>query len=365
MTLLGPNDLKQFALPATWDAAYLRNVALKSGETYEQLINDIAAGIALANAAMLTDPLYAGLVSLTTDITSEYRSGSSSGFEDHSEYTKPDAKRGATAGHMLPMLPYDRGMGWTWDFLRNARRTQIDADIASAVDDLRNIWQKKILTRLFKSTYDTVGSTGKSVPLADGGTADSTYVPVARPDRGGTFLYTHTHIKYLSGITQANLVTAVATLWEHGYDGPYDMTIAQADIAAWSTVANVTGWIPRSVPEIQYGISTTTAAGIDASYIGVINTIYGAVRVRATGRIPTAYWEVHKSFGNLDQRNPLIVRESPTYGTGAVLLAGDHIRQFPLEYAVMFLEFGVGINNRIGAVVVKNDAGSYTDPTIA
>lgn len=364
MTQLGPNDLKQFAIPANWDAAYLRNIALASGETYEQLINDISAGLSLANAALIKSPLYAGLISVTQDITSEYRSGSSSGFEDHSEYTPPDAKRGQTTGHMLPLLPYDRGLGWTWDFLRKARRAQLDADIASVIDDLHNIYEKKILARLFKSTYDAVGS-GKSVPLADGGTADAAYVPVARPDRGGTFLYTHQHIKFLNGITQANLVTAIATLWEHGYDGPYDMTIAQADIAAWSTIANVTGWIPRSVPEIQYGITTTTASGIDASYIGVINTIYGAVRVRATGRIPTNYWEVHKSFGALDQRNPLVVRESPTYGLGAVLLAGDHIRQYPLEYAVMFLEFGVGVGNRIGAVVVKNDAGSYTDPVIS
>jgi len=364
MATLGINDLKQYALPATWDASYLRNLALEGGETYEALIADIAGALSVANSDLLADPMYGGLVYSTDEATVEYRSGVSNGFEAHSEYSNPDAKRAAVAGHMLPLLPYDRAFGWTWDFLRKARRSQIDADIASGLDDLKDIFQKKILTRLFKSTYDAVGS-GKSVPLADGGTADSTYVPVAVPARGGTFLYTHNHFKFASGITQANLETHLGTLWEHGYDAPFDMIIAQADIGAWSTVANVTGWKDKASPEIQYG-NSESLANVDASYIGAITTKYGAVRVRATGRVPTAYYALYKSYGANDQRNPLRVRESSSFGLGAVLLAGDHVRQFPLENANMFFEFGVGVGeSRVAAVACKNDAGSYTDPTIA
>lgn len=364
MPVLGPNDLKQYAVPANWDLTYLTNLSLQSGETYEELINDIANGLAIANARLRADPLYSGLISTTEDPTLEYRLGSSGGFQRHTELKEPDSQRGAVGGHMLPLISWDRGFGWTWDFLRRARRSQIDADIASGMDDVTNLFQKSILTRLFKSTYESVGSTGRSVPFADGGTADSTYVPVARPDRGGTFLYTHTHFKFLSGKTQANVETAVQELWHHGVDGPYDMTISDTDLAAWATVANVTGWIPRSIPNIQYGATVTTAE-MDNTYVGIITTKHGAVRVRSTGRIPTAYWEIHKSYGAMDQRNPLIVRESPTYGMGAILLAGDHIRQYPLEYAMMFTEYGVGINDRVGAVAVKDDAGSYTDPTIS
>lgn len=363
MATLGINDLKQYAIPSNWDASYLRNLQLEGGTNYEGLISEIAAALSVANSELLNDPLYGSLVSSTPEANIEYRTGVSNGFEAHSEYTGPDNKRATTGGHMLPMLPYDRGMGWTWDFLRKARPSQIEADIASALDDLKNIYQQKILTRLFKSTYDSVGS-GKSMPLADGGTADSTYIPVNVPSRASAFASSHNHISYLNGITQANIETVVANLWEHGFDAPYDMVIAEADLSSWANTSNVTGWVSKAAPEIQYG-NTTALARVDESFVGAILTRKGAVRVRATARIPTAFYSVYKSFGVNDQRNPLVIRESPMYGLGAVLLAGDHIRQYPLENAVLFTEFGVGVKERIGAVAMKNHASAYADPTIS
>lgn len=365
MATLGPNDLKQYALPAGWDGGRLTQIRLESGETYDRLLTEIAAGLNMVNAGLLADPLTSGLVSVRSDPAVEYRIGVSNGFEPHTEYSTGDAKRGATTGHMLPLLPYDRKLGWTWDFLRKARRAQIDADISSAMDDLRNIWHQKVLTRLFKSTYDSVGS-GKSVPFADGGTADSSYVPVAVPDRGGTFASSHNHYLRLDGITQANVETAVAHLWEHGHDGPYELRVSSADISSWVNTTNVTGYIARPDPAIQYG-ANTALANVDASYIGVVNTNYGACRLVASGRIPTKYWSIYKSYGPGDQRNPLAVRESPTYGLGAVLLAGDHIRQFPLENAILFFEFGVGVgeDRTAGVAVYNHTSGSYTSPTIS
>lgn len=364
MPTLGINDLKQYALPAGIDAAYLRNVSLQSGETYEQLISEIAAALELQNAAILSDPLYGGLVSVTEEVTIEYRVGTTAGFEPHTEYGEPNAKRSAVTGHMLPLDPWDRKFGWTWDFLRKARRSQIDADIRSGMEDVRNLYQKKILERLFKSTYTSVGS-GKSMPLADGGTADSTFVPIAVPSRGGTFTSSHNHFKFLNGITQANLQTAVDTLWEHGIDGPYEMTISQADMASWSNTTNVTGWTPRAAVGIAYGANTQLTT-IDETYIGAITVRQGVVYVRATGRIPTNYYELHKSYGNADSRNPLVIRVGSAYGLGAVLLGHPGIRKYPLENAIMFAEFGVGVQDRIAAVAVFNTAGgSYTDPVIA
>jgi hypothetical protein len=363
MAQLGPNDLKQFAIPATWDASYLRNVSTAEGETYDQLITDITAGLSVANGELISDPLYGSLASTTEEPTTEYRTGTANDFEPHAEYSTPDAKRAGITGGMLPLLPFDYKFSWTWDMLRKARRSQIDNDISAGLEGLKNRWQKSSLTRLVKSTYDPVGS-GRSLPLADAGTADSTYIPVAKPERGGTFLSSHTHFKFLSGITQANLETALLSLWEHGFDAPYDMLISYVDIGAWSTVANVTGWVNLVSPGITVGSATAVASLTDSTYIGAITTKYGAVDVRASGRVPTGYWAVYKSFGNQDSRNPLVIRESPDYGTGAVLLAGDHVRQFPLENAILFTEFGVGVQDRVGAVVVKNDAGSYTDPTI-
>ena len=365
MAVLGPNDLKQYAIPATWDATLLKNATLQSGETYEQLITDIAGGLAIANGDLMKDPLVAGMVRVTNDPAVEYGIGATNPFERHTERSEPDAQRGAMTGHMLPLIPWDGKLGWTWDFLRKARRSQIDYDIELKMLALRDLFHQQVLTRHFKSTYDAVG-TGKSVPYADGGTADSTYVPRPVPERGGTFLYTHNHFLRLDGITQANLETAVAHLWEHGIDAPYDLLVAQADIASWSNTTNVTGWVKRPDTLIRYGVQTDLA-NVAGDYIGVVETTYGACRVRATGRIPTKYWSVYKSEGQNDPRNPLLVQESAQYGLGAVLLAGDHIRQFPLENAILFVEIGVGVNrDRVKAVCVYNHtSGNYVIPTIS
>lgn len=361
---LGPNSLQQFVIPTYWDAATLEKFRLADGTTYAQLVADINAALTLANSDILNDPLNASLMSLTTDLATEYGIGVSNGFQTHTEYGAPDAKRGATTGHMLPIQGYDRGIGWTADFLRKARRTQIDSDIASAIMDLKDVWQQKLLTRLFKSTYTAVGSSGRSMPLADGGTADSTFVPLPRPDRGGTFLYTHDHIHNLNGITQANVETAVGNLWEHGYDSPYDLLASQADIASWVNTANVTGFVPRSDPLIRYGV-TADLADIGADYIGVVDTKYGACRLRVSGRIPTTYWTIYKSYGPLDGRNPLAVRVDPEYGPRAFLKSAPALQTNPLQEAIIYVEFGVAVADRTGAAVYLNGAGGYTDPTIS
>jgi hypothetical protein len=365
MATLGVNDLKQYSLPANWDTSELTKVRLQSGETYEQFISDVAAGLAALNAGLLSDPLVSGLISTTTDLALEYRSGVSNGFEEATEYGRPDAARATTTGHMLPLVEYDRGLGWTWMFLRKARRLQLDSDIASAMADIKNLWHQKVLRRLFKSTYDSVGS-GKSVPICDGGTADSSYIPYPVPDRGGTFLYTHTHLLRMDGITQANLETAIAHLWEHGHDAPYDLLVSQTDIGDWTNTTNVTGYVPRPDPLLRYGVQTDlSAAGQD--FIGAIETDYGACRIRATGRIPTKYWAVYKSLGAQDQRNVLRVRYNPRMGIGAVLLAGDHIREYPLENAILWSEFGVGVgeDRTAAAVVFNHNDNAYVDPTIS
>jgi hypothetical protein len=366
MATLGPNDLKQYALPTYWDATELEKIRLADGTTYAGFINDVSQGLALQNAALLADPLLGTMMAATTEAAVEYGVGVSNGFEEATEYGLPDAKRAATTGHMLGLKEYDRAFGWTWMFLNKARRMQLDEDIASAMADLKNLWAQKILTRFFKSTYDSVGS-GRSMPFADGGTADSSWVPKPNPDRADAFAYTHTHLLRLDGITQANLETAVKHLWEHGHDGPYELLVAQADIGSWRNTTNVTGYVSRPDPLIRYGVQTDLANVMGEGIDGVIETAYGACRLRPNGRIPTNYWGLYKSYGVRDQRNPLWIRYNPKFGVGAVLLAGDHIRQYPLENAILWMEFGANVGrDRTNGVLVENDStGVYADPTIS
>ncbi len=363
MSVLGPNDLKQWGLPPGWDAARLAQLQLASGESYAQLVSDINSGLAMANAALLADPLIASLVHLSDERTTEYGVGVSNGFENHTEYGRPENKRGKTTGHMAEPIDKDRATGWTKDFLEKARRSQIDADIASIVQDLKDGWAQAILTRHFKSTYTAVGSAGKSMPYADGGTADSTYIPPQNPGRAAAFTSSHDHIVQLDTITQANLETACSNLWEHGYDGPFDLLIPQADVASWSNTTNVTGYIKKADGLIRYG-NATDLAQVANDYIGVIETsAYGTVRVRATARIPTAYWSLYKSFGPLDSRNPIRI-VPPAAGVGAEMQFGAAPVYYPLEEVFLRLRFEIALANRVGAVLVKS-GGAYSDPTIS
>lgn len=367
MATLGVNDLKQIALPAGFDTAYLTQLSLQDGRSYDEYLNDVASALALANQGLLADPLVASLISMTDEAQLEYPIGVSNGFGVHTEYGLPDGKRAATTGTMLPLIGYDRMMDWTWDYLRKARSAQLDANISSAIADLQDKWQQAVLARLFKGTYDAVGASGKSMPLADAGTADSAYIPPNNPARASAFASSHDHIAPLNGITQANLETAIANLWEHGHDAPYTLLIAQADVASWSNTTNVTGWIKKANGLIRYG-NQTDLASVGNAFIGAVETsVYGDVQVIASARIPTAFWSVYKSYGTLDARNPLKVRQSADYGLGAVLMSGRQfpIKQFPLEGAMLFFEFGVGVADRIGAAVYKNTAGAWSEPTIA
>ena len=151
MATLGPNDLKQWALPAGWDAARLAQPTLADDTTYETLVNSIAAGLAIANGGLLTDPIVSSLISVTDQMALEYPTGVSNGFETHTEYSQPTAKRRDNQ-RMLEPVDLDRKPSWTFDFPRKARRSQVDADIASALADLRRRGSGTIIQRLFKST---------------------------------------------------------------------------------------------------------------------------------------------------------------------------------------------------------------------
>ena len=67
----------------------------------------------------------------------------------------------------------------------------------------------------------------------------------------------------------------------------------------------------------------------------------------------------------MDARNPLVVRVDPEYGPQAFLKSAPTNMVNPLAEAILYVEFGVGVADRIGAVVAKNTAAGYSDPTIS
>lgn len=367
---LGPNDLQGVVIPTAWDGAELSRLTLADGTSYAEIIQDIGAAVQLFNASIAQSEL-STLMSPTADAAIEYGQGAGNSFEDATEYAQGDAQRTQTSGHMLPMRLVDYKMGWTSRWLEEARRAQIDNDINAMLDAARDVFEKRVLLRVFKLEPETgtaygLGSAGVSPGFADGGAPAGTVPFIPRPylQRATAFTAAHQHYMRLNGITQANLESAVKNLWEHGYDQVFDMLISMADVSAWTNTTNVTGFKARPDLLLQYGQDTTLGL-VDQSYIGVIGTAYGTVRVRASARIPTGYWSVFKSFGALDPRNPIAVRFNPKRGFG-LRLTVNNVDRYPLAGAIGELAFGAGVRDRVACVVVYNQtSGDYVTPTIS
>lgn len=371
MALYGFGDLKDTALPSLWDTDEITKARLAEGASFEELVADVRVGLGGLNQEILGMPHYSSLFAVQDEPEVEYPIYTANGFEEATEYSVPDPRRGSTTGHMLPLKKYDRSMGWTMMYLREARRAKLDADIRSAMVDARDRWQKSLLNRFFSSTANTVGSTASAdVPFADGGSADSTYIPPTSPG-GETFAYTHEHFLDTSdtGITSSTfdataVNTAIEHLQEHGHESPFELIGARADAADW---ADVPGFKPPLWPGIAWQGSAVERAQIGeiGNYFGYIETDYGVARVWLTPRLPTENFGVYKAYGPGDPRNPLRVRINRQVGFGFRLVPGNWVNA-PLDLLLIYIEFGVGVGeDRTNGVCVDLGASGWTAPTIS
>jgi hypothetical protein len=345
---------------------------LQDGTTYAAVVAQMNAALGALNAEFANDPLWAGLVSYTDQPEVEYRVSGSNGFEVHTEYARPDAKRADIDGHMLPLRAYDRGLGWTWDYLRRARMSQIQSDIADAIKDARDNVRLRILTRLLKRGDDSgsaagLGTTGLSPGFATA--AASTGVDFIPPTYGGvTFTSAHEHYVAIAGgvFTAAVFSDAKAELREHGHEPPYNFLISGTDEAE---VAALTGFVPVASTNVRYGVNTALATvDMDPIAPGVypIGVISDFVVYVVPG-MPENYGVGYKSYGPNSQRNPLRIRldkgqnrlmvtafQDPRAGAGPT---------YPLQYMMLFMEFGVGVGDRTAATPRYVNNATWADGT--
>lgn len=359
---IGYSDLKNvLKISGNWDLSYMKKFSMKDGTTWDVVLRRIGTALTLFNRS-LTGGYWGQFMQTTTDMSLEYDTGGeSAGLSKVSEYGRPDPVYGDFTGHMIPMDDYGGALGWTYLALRRGSLSRIDRDIYRLISRARNTWDKTILTRMFKSTYDAVG-TGKSMPFADGGTADSTFIPPSY--NGQVFASSHNHFLRetddAAGRT-ASLKSMGYHLKEHGIDGPWDLIIPEADRALWTAQAEF--------KKPERGILSTAGVETRASipeetYLGVLETDDGWFRVKATPRLPVNYAGAFKPAGFNNPAAPLAIRYEEGFPIGLALVG--KIEEFPLQDAIAYFTFGVGVTNRIaGTAVYYNAAGSYTDPTIS
>jgi hypothetical protein len=274
---------------------------------------------------------------------------------------------------MLPLISWDRALGWTWDYLRKARMSQLQADLGMAIDDIRARWRVSLLTRLLQRGDDSgaangLGTSGYSPGFATA--AAQTNVDFVPPTYGGTaFTSAHEHYVTIAGgaFTAPVFQDVRAELREHGHLPPYEFIIGVGDETA---VRALTGFIPVGQQLVTYGNGVSLAAfGTDEDqingsyYIGTIEDC----KVRVLPGVPTMWGFGWKSYGMNDPRNPLRIRlpkgqTRPQFVAMTDPRAGNATTQ--LQYLMLFGEFGVGVGDRTnGTPRYVNHANTWTDGT--
>jgi hypothetical protein len=304
---IGYRDLSTLTLATGVDVTVLRKFALADGTSIEAVAGQLSAALGALNGEFGTG-IFSQLVSFTNQMEVNYSVGSSAGFELHTEYGRPDPQHASTEGHMLPLRKWDRALGWTWDYLEEARLEQVQADIADAIKDARDLFRVQVLSRLFKRGDDSgaamgLGTSGLSPGFATA--AASTGVDFTPPAYGGvSFTTAHEHYVSIAGgaFTLAVFQDAAAELLEHGHLPPYMALVSPLDE---TTIRGLTGFVPVQQENIRYSANTELATfgpEYDESgyYIGTLNNI----RIRVMNGIPQYYAFVWKPYGALSQRNP-------------------------------------------------------------
>lgn len=369
---LGPRDTSTLGLLTGWDGTVLENFRLQDGTAIEAVLQELGVAIGALNIE-LTSGLWGNLISFQDMPEVEYRVGASNGFEMHTEYGRPDSKRAATEGHILPLYQVDRGLGWTYDYLRKARASQLTADIADAVSDARALWRQKILGRVLQRGDDSgvakgLGSSGLSPGFAtDAGSTGVDYVP---PAYGGTsFTSAHEHYVGIAGgaFTNAVFSDAASELREHGHEPPFTFVIGGSDEV---TVKGLTDFTPVGQSLIAYGATQDLARLpegmiIEGAYpIGTIHEF----AVYVVPGIPQYYGFGWKSYGPLSQRNPLRVRLDKGMSRIQFVAMNDPRNgspAHPLQYLMLLGEFGVGVGDRTNGTARYVNNNVWADGTVA
>ncbi len=367
----GNRDTKDNVILTGIDAALLENYRLRDGATYAQIVGMAETMLGGFNAGMASDPFWSLLVSYTDQVETRYAIGNTGTMVAHTEYGRPDPERAALAGHMLPFRKWDHMLGWTADYLEEARLSDIEADLLMGLDAVRNRWRMSLLQRLLKrgdesGSINGLSATGLSPGFATA--AASTGVDFTPPSYGGsTFTSDHEHYVAIAGgaFTAAVFTDAAAELREHGHEPPYEFLIGPSDE---STVSGLTGFVSVNEQLINQSaltaVTTFTGAAIDGKRpIGAIS----GFRVWVVPGIPQYYGFGFKSYGPNNLRNPLRVRVPEGERAPRALVVRDSLMPgiAPVENLMIQTRFGVGVGDRTNGTPRYVNNANWSDGTAA
>ena len=371
MTLLGNRDTRDNVILTGIDAALLEKYRLADGTTYDQVVAMANAMLSGFNGTLANDDFWSLLLSFTDNPEARYAVGNSASMVAHTEYGRPDPTRAELAGHMLPLRKWDHMLGWTSDYLEEARLTDLEADLNLAIEATQNRWRMSLLQRLIKRGDESGAANGLSATGLSPGfatTAASTGVDFTPPSYGDTtFRSTHEHYVPIAGgvFTTAVFTDAAAELREHGHEPPYEFLIGPSDEA---TVVALAEFLSVNEALINAGVLSAQVNFSGATINGKrpIGAIEG-FRVWVVPGMPQYYGFGFKSYGANNMRNPLRVRLPIGQSAPRLVLIRDSNNPgiAPVQNLMTQIAFGVGVGDRTNGTPRYVNNAAWSDGTAA
>ncbi|MFL0243407.1 hypothetical protein [Mycobacterium sp. SMC-17] len=297
--------------------------------------------------------------------------------EEASEFGEPKAARPGSAlvvGYTFK--DYDIATRYTWRFLRDANRQQIDHVTDSIVEAFNRNEARQVLKRIMTPAEGSSPENNRVFGLWNG---TDGLAPL--PHLGKTFPDTTSHY-WASGnavLDSADIEDAISAITVKGYGrraGSRILVFANATetdkIAGWQSGAESRpggpvakfDFIPSADAPPYLTTKTIVGATAPADLDGLrITGSYGDAWIIPTELIPAGYVLVVASAGQNSPNNVLGYRQHPdTAYQGIKMIAGAG--RYPLQDAFFTQSFGVGVRNRSAAVAIQITANaSYAAPT--
>lgn len=348
-------------------------VQAADGSDINEMWNEIAETLRIRNEQRnrLIDQLTFNVTN-DIEIVSTPATGS---FEVASEYGQPVGIRGGkrfNRGYTFEF--YDIAVRYTWMFLAEADRAQLESLNNMALEADNNLLFTKVFQTLFNPT-NLVGVADSNIPVnvyklynGDG--------EVPPPYKTNTFAGSHTHYKTTgtASLTYVALDTIADDMISHGFGAQ-----TGTKLVLWVNrqegkiirTFRVTGgatydFIPGEAN--GGGIILPASLGIvgrpDGSVPGEIGT-YGPWHVVEEEYIPAGYVVALASGGFGSLNNPIGIRQhkNPAY-QGLKIIPGAR-SDYPLIDSFYRRGFGVGVRQRgAGFVMQVTTSGTYSTPSI-
>lgn len=310
----------------------------------------------------LTTDMVSTYAQVTTDVRRRYGVGTTIRMVEADEFTRAHTQKAVTGAVVeFPLRKFQLSVGWTADFFR--RKTVADMAItqkaAQAGHQLEiRLQMQKALYLSSNYTFTDYDATGLDLNVKRFLNADS--APIPNGPNGETFTAsTHTHYLGSATLTNAAVVSLVATVIEHHQDGQIKLFINAADETAFRALTDFKAYIDQRLTLADTANNPTTRLNPFRTNDRAIG-LFGAAEVWVKPWAIANYIVALETAGGA---KPLAIRV-PDGNTIRLEVAGTNV-MFPLQAEYQESHFGVGVSERTAGAVLYFANATYSDPTIS